>query len=70
MSGFPFTPDPADKDDERVWWLPNGRYVLRNPATGECHVQPPNDNWWHVEPSVEKAVAWFDDYVERLKDTA
>lgn len=60
MSGHPITPD--DPSDRRVWELPNGRYVFRADDGDGYLVQPPNDNWTHREPTIEAAVAWFDNY--------
>jgi hypothetical protein len=60
MSGHPITPDAPD--DDRVWWLPNGRYVFRLRDGSGYLVQPPNDNWSHIEPTIEAAVTWFDAY--------
>lgn len=56
MIGQPVT-DPLP-DDLRVWQLPNGRYVYLR-ADGRYEVQPPTDNWWHTETTLEAAVAWF-----------
>lgn len=60
MIGTPHTPETDD--DKRVWLLPSGRYIFRD-ANGYA-VQPPRDNWYHVEPTIEAALAWYEGYIE------
>jgi len=54
--------DSLGPDDRRAWALPNGRYIYQD-ADGKFSVQPPNDNWFHSEPTLEAAVAWFEQQI-------
>jgi hypothetical protein len=48
---------PEVPGDQRVWRLPNGRFVFR--VAGGYVVQPPRDNWWHFAWSIKQAVNWW-----------
>ena len=56
MIGHPIQPESPD--DKRVWELPNGKFVYRT-EDGAFEVQPIDDNWWHREETLERAVEWF-----------